>query len=79
MISGRQVKYDNEVTVSNVVARKLGVKNGDTIMIEGNNKEKDYVIVGITQRISYLGISADMSQAGAERLNENLAPDTIYL
>ena len=79
VISGRQVKHDNEVNLSNRVAKELGVKKGDTVMIESNNKEKEYIVVGITQRISNLGISLVMSQEGAERLISNLTPDTAYI
>ena len=79
LISGRYVKNDNEINISNLVAEKLEVKKGDTVMIEANNKEKEYVIVGITQRISNLGISMVMSEEGAKRLNSKLTTESAYI
>ncbi len=79
LISGREVKNDNEIIISNLVAEKMGVKKGDTVIIECNKQEKSYVIVGITQRISNLGISMVMSQEGAERVNSKIIPDTAYI
>lgn len=79
LISGRFVKNDNEITISNPVAERMGVTKGDTVIIESSKKEKSYVIVGITQRISNLGISMVMSAKGAERINKNIVPDTAYI
>ncbi|MCI5500294.1 MAG: ABC transporter permease [Lachnospiraceae bacterium] len=79
LVSGRHVKHSNEINISSVVAERLGVNKGDTVMIESNKKEEAYVISGITQRISNLGISLIMSEEGAKRINCTAKPDSLYV
>nr|MDE6846481.1 ABC transporter permease [Lachnospiraceae bacterium] len=69
LIEGRLPKYDNEISVTAVVADQLEVKVGDVIYAEGDQEKKDYMISGITQQMENLGCKATMTMEGAERIN----------
>ena len=46
---GRLPQYDNEVTVTELLAEKLGKKIGDSITLRYENRSADYVITGFMQ------------------------------
>lgn len=51
------------------------------VEVEYNNSKKEYLIVGITQHISYLGMGAEITTAGMQRLVKDYENKTamIYL
>lgn len=69
LIKGRLPKYDNEISVTAIVADQLGVTVGDIIYVKGDQEKKDYIISGITQQMEMLGLKATMIMEGAARVN----------
>lgn len=69
LIEGRLPKYDNEISVTAIVADQLGVTVGDIIYVKGDQEKKDYIISGITQQMEMLGLKATMTMEGAARVN----------
>ncbi len=79
-IEGRNPKYDNEILITTLLAKKLNKNIGDTIAVidkEGNSI--DYIIVGKNQNISDSGINISMLTSGYKRINKDYAPNTISI
>lgn len=79
IIEGRYPKHDNEIAISSINQKKLGVGIGDIIYINSNNEAYDYMVVGITQHINNLGQSISISDEGMLRSNSAYIPATLYL
>ncbi len=69
IIEGRAPSYDNEVMLSIKAAELLGVELGDVVMIDGAKGSFEFVVVGIDEKINYLGKKATLSTKAAERIN----------
>lgn len=79
VVEGRLPKHDNEITVTNKVLQDLNAKVGDVIYLESKNKKKDFIVVGISQQISGLGIGAKINEDGMRRLEKDYKGSTYYL
>lgn len=81
IIQGRMPKHANEITTTVLVLDELGAKIGDTVLVEYNDSSKEYLVVGITQHISYLGKGAEITTEGLKRLDQNFEGTTamVYL
>ena len=73
---GREVKFDNEIVVTDQICRLLDVKIGDTVTIGRKGYDEEYVIVGIFQTMNDTGKAISMSLGGISRLKED--PDDVY-
>lgn len=80
-VEGRMPEHDNEISMTKLVLDEIGAKIGDTVEIAYNNSSKEYLVVGITQHISYLGRGAEITTAGMQRLVDDYESKTamIYL
>ena len=65
---GRNVKYDNEIIVTEQICKLLDVKMGDTVTVGCDEFTEEYVIVGIFQSMNDAGKSISMSLDGISRL-----------
>lgn len=79
LLDGRLAKHDNEIMITNVVLKKLNAKLGDTIYIEALGERKEFVIVGITQQIPQMGVSAKISEDGMKRLYKDFKLSLIHI
>lgn len=79
LLEGRYPAYDNEVVLTNVVCDRLGVSLGDTIYIEGTQGQKDFIIVGIDQCISNMGMMVMTNFEGGARINGECKATQIYI
>ncbi len=73
---GREVKYDNEIVISEQVARLLDIDIGDTVTIGRRDFSADYIVVGFWQTMNDTGKAISMSLDGLSRLKED--PDVKY-
>ncbi|MBP3234513.1 MAG: ABC transporter permease [Eubacterium sp.] len=73
---GREIKYDNEVVITDQVRKLMGVDIGDTVTIGKNEFSADYVVVGIFQTMNDTGKAIELSLDGRSRLKEN--PEEKY-
>ncbi len=79
LIEGRLPQYDNEIAVTAIVAKQLGIGKGDVIYAEGDEGRCDYMISGIYQQMNQLGICAVMTMEGAVRINGSSTVNRIYI
>lgn len=54
-IEGRLPRYNNEVSVTDIVAEKIGKEIGDTVTIGSGDKKKEFIITGYHQSIMDVG------------------------
>ncbi len=80
-VEGRMPEHDNEISMTKLVLDEMGAKIGDTVNVEYNDVTQEYLVVGITQHISYLGKGAEITTAGMKRLVDTYESKTamIYL
>ena len=67
---GREVKYDNEVVITEQVSKLLNLNIGDNVTIGRNKYNGEYVVVGIFQTMNDTGKAISMSLAGLDRLKD---------
>ena len=79
IIEGRLPKSDNEVMLTSGAAKDLGVKVGDVVEIEVGSKKKDYLVVGLNQRVEQMGRTMIMSTEAAERITPEILMYNYYI
>ncbi|MDF2473586.1 MAG: transport system permease protein, partial [Anaerocolumna sp.] len=81
IVKGRYPRHDNEIAVTGVVSNYLEAEIGDVVTVKGKNSTQEYIVVGVTQQISYLGKGASLTEEGVRRINFSFFPTTqhIYL
>ena len=65
--------------VTNVVLKNLNAKLGDTIYVETLGERLDFIIVGVTQQIPQMGISAKISEDGMKRAFSEYKGTRLYV
>lgn len=68
LLEGRTCKYDNELVITDSVAKELDVSIGDTVKISYDGVEKDFIVSGIYQCANDMGANFGISLDGFERL-----------
>ncbi|MDF2921814.1 MAG: hypothetical protein K0R57_728 [Paenibacillaceae bacterium] len=78
---GRHPQYDNEISLSGVVAKREGKSVGDEMPVTVNGVTLNYLITGLSQQIAQLGMVASMTEEGYHRLvpEYSLHSINIYL
>ncbi|KAI7253784.1 hypothetical protein KC345_g11331, partial [Hortaea werneckii] len=76
---GRHPLYENEIALSGLVARHAGKTTGDEIAVTVNGTTRNYLITGLSQQITQLGMVASMTEAGYRRLVPDFVPKEINL
>lgn len=79
IIKGRYPIHDNEVAVTGLVLKRLNAELGDAISIGNADAKQEFIIVGVTQQISYLGKGACITEDGMKRINPDFIPSELYL
>ncbi|MBR3042196.1 MAG: ABC transporter permease [Eubacterium sp.] len=75
---GREIKYDNEVVITEQVSKLLDVKIGDKLTIGRYEQSAEYMIVGIFQTMNDTGKAVAITLEGFNRLKGDSAdPSTI--
>ena len=68
---GRDIKYDNEIVITEQISKLLNLKIGDKVKIGRGEYTEEYVIVGIFQTMNDTGKAISMSIDGLSRLKED--------
>lgn len=76
---GRYPQYDNEIALSAVVAKKAGKQPGDEVEISLNGVVKRYLVTGLTQQITQLGMVASVTDSRFRRLAPDYVPATVHV
>lgn len=79
LVEGRYPKHDNEINMTNLLADRFDLSLGDSITLQKNNRSESYVVVGITQQISRMGIQITMGENAMRRLDDTYQPSGIYV
>ena len=79
IVEGRYPLYDNEIAISRPISEKLGAEIGDMIQVNSADNTKEYLVVGITQHIEYLGKKAVMTFDGIHRVNDTINPGVLMI
>jgi len=65
---GREPVYDNEISLSGIIASRTGTSIGEEVAVTVNGVTESYLITGLSQQISQLGMVASMTDEGFSRL-----------
>lgn len=74
---GRQPTYDNEISISGVIAKLENTAIGDEVPITFNGVTKNYLVTGLSQQINQLGMVASMTGDAMRRLQPEYTPQSI--
>lgn len=76
IVEGRTCKYDNEIVVTDIVAKEMELHIGDTVEVSQGDKKEEYIIAGISQCANDLGANFGISMEGYERISDG--KDSLY-
>lgn len=81
LLSGRLCEYDNEIMITEYIAKQKGLKIGDTIAVGNGDVTQEYMITGLYQCANDTGKNFAISLSGAARLgiDEEDLPSGIYI
>ena len=68
-LEGRMPIYDNEASITEIVAAELGKKIGDTVIIGSGENAKEFIISGYHQSMNDLGRTFLITAEGLYRVN----------
>lgn len=68
-LEGRMPIYDNEASITEIVAAELGKKIGDTVIIGSGENAKEFIITGYHQSMNDLGRTFLITAEGLYRVN----------
>lgn len=71
--------YDNEVALTGVLAKKLGKNIGDTIRIEYQGVEAEYVVCGFGQTMSNFGRQCYLRMDGVQRIYPSYERESLLV
>ena len=71
--------YDNEIGLTGVLAKRLGKKIGDTLKVEYQGVEAEYVISGLGQTMSNFGRQCFLNTDGLRRVNPSYERNSILV
>lgn len=75
MEEGRAPQYDNEIAVTDFLAKDLDLKIGDKVTLSRRNFEEEYIITGINVFANELGMNFSIPLEGAKKLG---IEDTLF-
>lgn len=78
VVSGRLPRYKNEIMLSTGIAENLNVKEGDTLYVTSQGERMPFLISGIDQKITNMGLKAMLTEEGAKALNGSSSTSFIY-
>ena len=68
---GRDIKYDNEVVITEQIANLLDLKIGDTVTLGMHKQSREFIICGIFQTANDMGKAISLSLDGLSSLRED--------
>lgn len=75
LLEGRTCKYQNELVITEPVARELSVGIGDSVRISYNGQEREFLVSGIYQCANDMGRNFGISSEGLAWLCEGVDAD----
>lgn len=68
ILEGRTCRYDNEILITEFVAKDLGLGIGDTVKVSFQEDSAEFLVSGIYQSANDMGINFGITQEGYLRL-----------
>ncbi|MCR5624290.1 MAG: ABC transporter permease [Lachnospiraceae bacterium] len=68
---GHEVRYDNEIVITEQVANLMDIKIGDTVKLGRGKVTEEYIVSGIFQTMNDTGKAISVSLDGLSRLKED--------
>lgn len=79
LLDGRKPKWENEINLTNVIAKSLDAELGDSVTMRIGEAEKNFVVVGITQQISNMGRRVMITEAAVKTLWPEYQNNTLLV
>lgn len=70
---GRNPEHDNEIALNGLLASKINRKIGDEVTVSCGDVSKSYILTGYIQTSNNYGSDAELTTAGAKRIDSNFA------
>lgn len=67
VFKGREPRYENEIIITEVIARKYHLEIGDTVALTHGQESREFLITGFFQSVSFAGKTVDMLYSGLKR------------
>lgn len=71
MIQGKTCQGENEIVVTEFVAKDMDVKVGDRLMVQGDKSREEYMVSGIYQCANDMGANIGMSRDGYLKIGQD--------
>ncbi len=68
ILKGRVCRYNNEIVITEFLAKELGVEMGDTLTVQSGEHKEEYLISGYYQNANDMGSNFAMTVEGYGRL-----------
>lgn len=68
ILKGRVCRYDNEILITEFLAKELEIEIGDSLMIQSGEKKAEYLVSGYYQNSNDMGSNFAMTADGYKRL-----------
>ncbi|SHO44455.1 ABC transporter permease [Anaerocolumna xylanovorans] len=79
LYKGRYPKHDNEIALSGVTAKQAAKTIGDTVSVNYNGKNEEYLITGLIQTMNDNGNGLTLTTKGMKRLYPDFVSEQIYV
>lgn len=79
LYEGRYPLHNNELAISGPLSETLQKTIGDTVTIYFENKEKKYLITGLTQGANMDGMMASITLEGIRAITPNFHPEALQI
>ncbi len=76
---GRYPIHDNEIAINGSAAKLMEKKIGDTVKVSCQTGEKEYLITGFQQGMSFGGMTASITYSGYLKLYPDYVLDKVYV
>lgn len=79
ILEGRACKYENEIVITDYVAKDLGVNIGDSVEVSYRESSREFLITGFYQCANDVGANVGISSEGFRRLaGEEETGNAVY-
>ena len=66
VFKGREPRYENEIVITEIIAKKYGLKIGDTVSLAHGRENREFLITGYYQSVPNTGKAVSMLASGLE-------------
>ncbi len=79
MLEGRFPESENEILLTRPIAKEFGIVVGDVVTVKYADRQKDFIVTGINQRMESAGKTMAVLKSGAERIGFHEENDEYYV